>query len=91
MTQRVCGVLLVLAAVLAASSTSDAQQDAVLSGTIRDTTGGVLPGVVIRAVHEATGNTFESVTDEAGGYRLAVRVGTYRIATELLGFAAVKR
>ena len=89
MRQRVRGVLLVLAAMLAVSSTSYAQQEAVLGGIVRDTTGGVLPGVVVRAVHEATGNSFEAVTDEAGGYRLAVRVGICRVSADLTGFAAV--
>ena len=41
-------------------------QEATLSGTITDSTGGVLPGVTVTAVHEATGNTFESVTDALG-------------------------
>ena len=39
-------------------------QEATLSGTVTDTTGGVLPGVTLTAVHEASGNTFEGVTDE---------------------------
>ena len=66
-----------------------AQQEAVLSGTISDTTGGVLPGVVVRAVHEASGNSYEAVTDSAGGYRLLVRVGAYRLSAELPGFGTV--
>ena len=33
-------------------------QDATVNGTVTDTTGGVLPGVTVTAVHEATGNTF---------------------------------
>ncbi len=32
-------------------------QEATVSGTVKDTTGGVLPGVVVRAVHEASGNS----------------------------------
>jgi hypothetical protein len=66
-------------------------QEAAISGTITDTTGGVLPGVVVTAVHEASGNTFEAVTDSAGGYRLSVRIGTYRLRSELPGFAALER
>lgn len=62
-------------------------QEATLAGTVTDTTGGVLPGVVVRAVHEATGNSFETVTDERGDYRLPVRVGGYRVAAELAGFS----
>ncbi|HYS25403.1 MAG TPA: hypothetical protein VEP46_07360, partial [Vicinamibacterales bacterium] len=38
-------------------------QEATLSGTITDSTGGVLPGVTVTALHEATGNTFLAVAD----------------------------
>ena len=57
-----------------------------MSGTVTDSSGAVLPGVTIRAVHDATGNTFESVTDERGAYRLPVRVGSIRVAVTLAGF-----
>ena len=50
-------------------------QQATLSGTITDASGGVLPGVTVTATHEATGNIFTAVTDERGGYRLVVRPG----------------
>ncbi len=66
-------------------------QEATLSGTVTDSTGGVLPGVVVRAVHEATGNSFEAVTDGAGSFRLEVRIGAYRITAELAGFTTVTR
>jgi hypothetical protein len=66
-------------------------QEAALSGTVTDATGGVLPGVVVTAVHEASGNSFEAVTDAAGAYRMSVRIGAYRIRLELPGFAALER
>src|SRR5258706_7065449 len=66
-------------------------QEAAVSGTITDSSGGVLPGVTVRAVHEATGNAFETVTDVRGAYRLAVRVGTFRITAELQGFNSMAR
>jgi hypothetical protein len=66
-------------------------QEATLSGTITDSTGGVLPGVSVRAVHESTGNTFETVTDERGAYRIAVRIGLYAVTADLTGFASVTR
>jgi hypothetical protein len=66
-------------------------QEAVLSGTITDSTGAVLPGVTIRAVHEASGNSFEGVTDERGVYRIPVRIGVYQLKAELSGFTAVTR
>ena len=91
MKQPFVRLFVVLVAAFVVPVASFAQQEAVLSGAVRDTTGGVLPGVVVRAVHEATGNSFEAVTDEAGGYRLAVRVGLYRISADLSGFATVTR
>ena len=38
---------------------ASAAQDATLTGVVTDSTGGVLPGVTVVAVHEASGNTFE--------------------------------
>jgi hypothetical protein len=61
-------------------------QEAVLTGTVVDSTSAVLPGVTVVAVLEATGNRFESVTDATGAYRLPVRVGVYTITAELPGF-----
>ena len=61
-------------------------QDAVLTGTVTDSTGAVLPGVTVVAVNEATGNRFETVTDERGIYRMPARVGAYQISAELQGF-----
>src|SRR2546429_5515733 len=80
----VVGVFLVLPSLASA-------QEAVLTGTVTDSTNAVVPGVVIRAVHEASGNTFDAVTDQRGGYRLSVRIGTYRITAELSGFNTVTR
>ena len=66
-------------------------QEAVLTGTVTDSTGAVLPGVTVTAVLEATGNTFEAVTDGRGTYTIPVRVGAYRIKAALQGFGTVTR
>jgi carboxypeptidase family protein/TonB-dependent receptor-like protein len=66
-------------------------QEATMSGTVTDSTGGVLPGVTITATHTATGNTFVAVTDEKGGYRIPVRVGVFKVDAELPGFGTVTR
>jgi hypothetical protein len=50
-------------------------QESTVSGTVTDSTGGVLPGVTVTALNEASGNTFVAVTDERGTYRLSVRTG----------------
>ena len=84
------GWLVVVTTLLALPALGYAQE-ARLIGTVTDSTGGVLPGVTVSALHEATGNVFEAVTDETGIYRLAVRVGTYRITAQLSGFQSVNR
>jgi len=66
-------------------------QDATVSGTVKDNTGGVLPGVTVTATNEASGITFNSVTDERGQYRMPVRAGTYKITAELSGFTTSTR
>ena len=66
-------------------------QEAVVSGTVTDTTGGVLPGVTVTAANEASGNTFKAVTDERGKYRMPTRIGSYRVTAELAGFTSVTR
>jgi hypothetical protein len=78
----VFGALLVLPVVAYA-------QEATVTGTVVDDTGGVLPGVTITAVHEASGNTFVAVTGERGAFRIPVRTGVYRLTVELPGFATV--
>ena len=66
-------------------------QEATVTGAVIDATGGVLPGVAITAVNEASGNVFTAVTDGRGEFRLPVRVGGYAIKAELSGFATVNR
>src|SRR3989338_11078169 len=66
-------------------------QEAVISGTVRDSTGGVLPGVAVQAVHDATGTVFETFTDDRGTFRVPVRIGVYRITADLAGFAKLDR
>src|SRR6476659_1037250 len=66
-------------------------QEATFTGTATDSTGSVLPGVTITAVHEASGNVFTTVTDERGQFRMPVRVGAYAIKAELSGFSTINR
>ena len=79
-----------LCAVLALPATAFAQE-AVLTGTITDSTGAVLPGVTVTAVNEASGNNYEAVTDARGVYRIPVRVGGYKVTANLAGFGDVMR
>jgi hypothetical protein len=80
----VAGALLVLPALAVA-------QEATLGGTVVDATGGVLPGATLTAIHEASGNSFEGVTDERGVYRISARAGVYRLSVAMPGFGNVTR
>jgi hypothetical protein len=68
-----------------------AAQEATFTGTITDQTAAVLPGVTVIAIHAASGNTFTTVTDARGEFRLPVRVGSYALTVELSGFTTVNR
>ena len=64
-----------------------AQSTAQVSGTVRDQSGAVLPGVQVTATQTATGLTRSVVTDEAGFYVLPdLPVGPYKLEAGLPGF-----
>ena len=66
-------------------------QDTTLMGTVRDNTGGVLPGVTVTATNEAQGTSYVGVTDDKGLYRIALRPGVFRITADLSGFTTAPR
>jgi outer membrane receptor protein involved in Fe transport len=90
MTSSVVRRLMLMCAILASPATAIAQE-AVFSGTVTDSTGAILPGVSLRAVHEASGNSFDAITDQRGAYRIPVRIGVYRMTAELPGFTTLTR
>ena len=64
-----------------------AQATAQISGTVRDQTGAVLPGVEVTATQTETGVPRTSVTNETGSYVLAnLPLGPYRLEAALPGF-----
>src|SRR5947207_13005063 len=64
-----------------------AQATAQISGTVKDQSGAVLPGVEITATQTDTGITRATVTNETGSYVLPNLVtGPYRIEAALPGF-----
>jgi hypothetical protein len=66
-------------------------QEATILGKVTDVSGADVAGVAIHAVQTESGNEFDTVTDERGLCRLPVRVGPYRVMTDLMGFASVAR
>lgn len=62
-----------------------------ISGTIRDTSGAVIPQVKVTVVQVATNQVTELTTNESGDFTAAeVSVGTYRIRAEKQGFRAAE-
>src|SRR5215472_15999207 len=64
-----------------------------ISGTIKDSSGAILPGVSVAAESPALiEGTRSTITDENGRYRiLDVRPGSYTVTLSLPGFSDVKQ
>src|SRR5688572_2203869 len=64
-----------------------------ITGTVRDTSGAVLPGVTVEASSPVLIEKVRTVvTDESGQYRLVdLRPGLYSVTFALPGFATVRR
>jgi hypothetical protein len=61
-----------------------------LAGRVMDSTGAPVPGVTVTATNTQTGLSRTVVTESDGSYRfLSLPVGTYKVASELSGFATV--
>ena len=87
MVFRRLGVL-ALGLLLVAAGTAAAQETrGTIEGVIKDTTGGVLPGVTVTVKHEATGAVTTAVTDTTGAYRIpGLQTGMYTVTATLSGF-----
>ena len=64
----------------------------VITGTVRDASGGAVPGAVVRIVNEQTRGAVDTVTDEQGAFRReALPAGAYRLEISLTGFETAVR
>jgi hypothetical protein len=80
-------------AAIAISGTAIAQTvTGEIRGTVRDSSGGVLPGVTVTAINVNTGLKRSEVTNAAGGYVFpSLPLGPYTISAELEGFNRTER
>ena len=82
----------VLAALALAPSAGAQVTSAAIVGTIKDSSGGALPGVTVTARNVDTGFNRTVPTDEVGAYRLEfLPIGKYSIEVVLSGFRSVTR
>src|SRR5258707_10022452 len=84
---------IVAAGCLALLPAAASAQTSSIAGTVRDTSGAVLPGVTVEAASPALIEKVRSaVSDSNGQYRVeALRPGTYTVTFTLPGFSIMKR
>ena len=76
-----------VAALAAAAPAIAQEQRASIEGTIRDSSGGVLPGVTVEARSPSLAGVESTVSDSSGTYRFpALRPGRYEVTATLQGF-----
>jgi hypothetical protein len=80
-------LLFSLAGTAKAQSTS-----AQITGTVRDTTGAVIPAAKVTVVNQLTGQTRESATNAGGDYTFpALPVGVYSVSAASAGFSLARQ
>src|SRR5688572_24425440 len=87
-------LLFVLGSLLFLSSATTHAQvtTADLVGTIRDVSGGVVPGVTVALTNEATGVSRSVTTGDGGTYIFtSLQPGRYKLTAEIQGFRKVER
>ena len=83
--RTVCSIALMLS--VAGASTMAAQTSGAIEGNIRDTSAGVLPGVVVTATHVDTASSRVALSDARGDYEISgLDAGEYDVAALLPGF-----
>jgi hypothetical protein len=82
------GRLLAFTVSVLISAPASAQVDTgTILGTVKDQSGGVLPGATVTITHEGQAFTLSAVTREDGSYVFTpIRTGTYAIDVEFQGF-----
>jgi hypothetical protein len=89
MLRLTLGIL--LAAVALASPAAAQEQTGAIQGVVKDTQGGVLPGVTVEVKNLATGAVQTVVTDPQGRYRVpSMPPGRYEVTADLSGFGPAK-
>ena len=89
---KVRGLALGLVTLLAVAVPAAAQErTGSIAGTIKDSSGGILPGATVQATSPALVGSQTAVADEQGNYRFpALTPGLYEINASLQGFTPTK-
>jgi Carboxypeptidase regulatory-like domain/TonB-dependent Receptor Plug Domain len=81
--------IVLLCCLLAGAAPAEAQFDtATVLGTVKDSTGGFVPGATVTLTNLETGVAAVKISDQNGSFEfVTVRVGRYKVTAELDGFA----
>src|SRR5712692_7142279 len=81
-----------LALVLTTATVASGQVGGSVSGTVKDSTGGVMPGVSVTATNSVVGTKFDTTTDGQGLFSFPkLPVGRYDLTFQIGGFKVLKR
>ena len=84
--------VLVIALLVCSSAVAWSQVGGSLSGTVKDSSGGVIPGVSVTAADAVRGTSFATVTDGQGYFSFPkLPVGRYDLTLQIDGFKPQKR
>ena len=91
--QKTFGTIIIAAAIAFAAIPSTVSAQSAISGIVKDSGGGVLPGVTVQAASPALiERVREAVTDEQGRFTIVdLRPGLYKVTFALSGFATLVR
>lgn len=79
-------------ALLVSARAQETLTTASVTGRVMDATGAVVPNAVVKAVAEATNQSFTATTDREGRFRISfLPVGAYTLATQPTGFALTQK
>lgn len=93
LVRRLTQILAFIALGVVLPVTTFAQVDAgAISGTVKDPSGGVIPGVKVTIANEDTGLSTSTTSGSAGEYVFSpVKIGRYSVSAEMKGFQKVQQ
>ncbi len=84
--------LAAIAAMLALAGAASAQSAGSITGTVKDSSGAVLPGATVTLASPAIGVTRTTTSDEHGSFvALQLPPGTYTVSVQMSGFKKVEK
>jgi hypothetical protein len=92
LTALICALCFVVLVAAFPSTAYGQGNSATLTGTLADSSGGVLPGVAVSCKNVSTGRTVETVTNDVGIFRFSdLPIGQYELTSTLQGFQTLVR